>query len=56
MQHFNLEWKKISFNQTADLTPTFLTHELPLRDLARKYTLEIRDSSGTMLIRQKEGQ
>ena len=45
------------YKQTADLTPDHAwTHELPSADANAKYTLEIRDSAGTVLIRQTEGE
>jgi tetratricopeptide (TPR) repeat protein len=52
-----LAGNKSLFSQTADLTPEHAwTHELPLADAGAKYTLEIRDAAGALLIRQTEGE
>ncbi len=45
------------FSEKVDLAPERAwTHELPIPDSQTKYTVEIRDSLGTVLIRQTEGE
>src|ERR1700734_806119 len=45
------------FREKVDLVPERAwTHELPLIDAQIKYTVEIRDALGTVLIRQTEGE
>ncbi len=52
-----LNGDKRLFSETIDLTPEHTwTHELPLPDSQAKYTLEIRDTQGAVLIRQMEGE
>src|SRR4051812_19907566 len=52
-----LENRKRVFGNTLDLTPEHAwTHELPLQDAETKYTIEIRDAQGALLIRQTEGE
>jgi tetratricopeptide (TPR) repeat protein len=48
---------KTVFQEKADLTPQHTwTHEVANADPQQKYTFELRDSSGTVLLRQSEGQ
>jgi hypothetical protein len=45
------------FDETADLIPDRAwIHEVPLTEAAAKYTVEIRDAHGAVLIRQTEGE
>jgi tetratricopeptide (TPR) repeat protein len=45
------------FGEKVDLTPERAwSHELPLLDSQTKYTVEIRDARGAVLIRQTEGE
>ncbi len=45
------------FSEKVDLTPERAwTHELPVVDSQTKYTVEIRDARGAVLIRQTEGE
>ena len=45
------------FSEKVDLVPERAwTHELQILDSQTKYTVEIRDASGTVLIRQTEGE
>lgn len=45
------------FGETVDLVPEHAwIHKLPLNDAAAKYTVEILDSQGSVLMRQTEGQ
>ena len=45
------------FDQTVDLMPDHAwIHDLPLTEAAAKYTVEIRDAHGAVLIRQTEGE
>ncbi len=45
------------FTERVDLAPERAwTHELPIPDSQTKYTVEIRDASGAVLIRQTEGE
>ena len=45
------------FNEAADLTPDEAwSRKVKLPDLNQKYTIEIRDHTGALLIRQKEGE
>ena len=51
-----LNGEKSLFSQTVDLTPEHAwTHDLPFTDSEAKYTLEIRDAGGAILISQTEG-
>lgn len=46
-----------AFSEKLDLKPEHAwTHEIPLSDPQAKYTIEIRDAQGAMLIRQTEGE
>jgi hypothetical protein len=46
-----------TFHETADLTPQKTwSHELANADKEGKYTFELRDSTGTVLLHQTEGQ
>src|SRR5882724_2798251 len=52
-----LENRKRVFGNSLDLTPEHAwIHELPLQDAETKYTIEIRDAQGALLIRQTEGE
>src|SRR2546421_702743 len=52
-----LTGKKRLFGETVDLTPEHAwTHQLSLADTTAKYTVEIRDASQSVLIRQTEGE
>ena len=52
-----LENRKRVFGNTLDLTPEHAwIHELPVQDAETKYTIEIRDAQGALLIRQTEGE
>ncbi|MBI3475404.1 MAG: DUF5107 domain-containing protein [Acidobacteria bacterium] len=45
------------FDETVDLMPDHAwIHDLPLTEAAAKYTVEIRDAHGSVLIRQTEGE
>jgi tetratricopeptide (TPR) repeat protein len=45
------------FDETVNLMPDHAwTHEVPLTEAAAKYTVEIRDAHGVLLIRQTEGE
>jgi tetratricopeptide (TPR) repeat protein len=45
------------FSEKLDLAPEHAwTHEIPLSDAQARYTIEIRDAQGAMLIRQTEGE
>ena len=45
------------FSERVDLAPERAwTHDLPVLDSQTKYTVEIRDAQGTVLIRQTEGE
>ena len=49
--------EKTVFQEKADLTPQHTwTHELPNADPQQKYTFELRDASGSVLLHQTEGQ
>ena len=44
------------FSRTLDLRPeTTWTHQLPIEDAHAEYTIEIRDTSGNLILRQTEG-
>ena len=52
-----LDGNKHTFGETADLRPDHAwIHDLPLTGDTAKYTVEIRDARGTVLIRQTEGE
>jgi tetratricopeptide (TPR) repeat protein len=52
-----LDRNKRLFDETVDLMPEHAwIHELPLLDALVKYTIEIRDAQGAVLIRQTEGE
>ena len=52
-----LEGRKRLFGEIVNLTPEHAwLHDLPLQDTAAKYTVEIRDARGTVLIHQTEGE
>lgn len=49
--------KKRLFDETVDLMPDHAwMHDLPLSETTAKYTVEIRDAHGAVLIRQTEGE
>jgi tetratricopeptide (TPR) repeat protein len=52
-----LDGNRRLFGETVDLRPDHAwIHELPLTEVVAKYTVEIRDAQGTVLIRQTEGE
>jgi len=52
-----LDRNKRLFDETVDLMPEHAwIHELPLLDAPVKYTIDIRDAQGAVLIRQTEGE
>ncbi|MGA9811865.1 MAG: DUF5107 domain-containing protein [Terriglobales bacterium] len=52
-----LNGKQVLFHETLDLTPEHTwIHELPNPDSQAKYTIEIQDAKGTVVLRQTEGE
>ena len=52
-----LNGKQVLFHETLDLTPEHTwIHELPNPDSQAKYTIEIQDAKGSVVLRQTEGE